>query len=261
MEDEFFSESDTTGALNPATAAKIGMNNNRATIERLVVFDFDNTIYAAKEWGRMSCDLMECPFFQLADGDFMGQVVKGFHAAGIPMGVASFGKKKIIIECMNALLYGPGHIPQLGAYFHEGNVITVPDVQAHWKVALNKISSTFKGYVKRSAGDVDAAFAKFLEDKSPHLQTPNTKRYWCMKLHPSAKLDMIEIIRTFYNKTEREPIQLSEVRYFDDDAENVDAAHKAGVMAHHVPLPGITRAWWEKECIKTGAQFPEPPPK
>lgn len=220
--------------------------------EKLVVFDFDNTVYAQKEHSQpMSCYLHSCPIFELADRMFMQKVVRGLHAVGVKMGVASFGKKPIIIDCMNRLLYG-ADVPKEDAYFNKRNVITVPDVKAQWKTALGQISSTFKGYVKRNEGDMDKAFEQFWLEQKPEANV----KYWCMKLHPSAKLDMIEIIRAYYNEGLDEPIQLHDVRFFDDDADNVAAARLGGVMAHLVPPPGITEKWWLEECKKIDACAP-----
>lgn len=233
------------------------MDDSYRRQERLVVFDFDNTIYAQKEYqSKMSCYLTSCPVFQLSDRIFIQQALRGLHAAGVHMGVASFGKKSVIIDCMNQLLYGPQQVPKDGtAYFHERNVITVPDVKAQWKQALNQISSTFKGYVQRNQGDVDAAFEAFLEEQHPERNV----KYWCLKLDPSAKLDMIEIIRAYYNDDEgvaEPPIELQDVRFFDDDKHNVVAARAAGVMAHLVPHPGLTAKWWQEECDKIDACAP-----
>jgi FMN phosphatase YigB (HAD superfamily) len=258
--DDFFLYIDTPKEQTPCQHSESPMEElpvDYSKQERLVVFDFDNTIYATDTWKKISCDLMTCPIFELADRIFMEKVLRGLEKVGVKMGVASFGKKSIIINCMNTLLYGNRKVPKEGAYFNERNVVTVPDVKEQWKKALNKISSTFKQYVKRSDGNVDQAFDAFLQNERPE----RNRKYWCLSLDPSAKLDMIELIRQYYNETSGErPIQLSEIRYFDDNPKNVFAARKGGVMAHLVPRPGITQKWWEEECEKIDAgelYFPE----
>ena len=64
---------------------------------------------------------------------------------------------------------------------------------------------------------------------------------------------MIDIIRTYYNKRFDTDIELEDVRFFDDNQTNVLEAQAQGVMAHHVPAPGLTRKWWMKECKKIEA--------
>lgn len=227
--------------------------------ERLVVFDFDNTIYAQKLFGsNISCYLKECPMLELSDAGWLRKVIKRLHEAGIQMGVASFGSKDIIIKCMNGLLYGVNDIPEEGAYFNRHNVITVVDVKEHWKQTLNRsVSRTFKHYKELYQNDLDRAFEEFLAKEQPEKHA----KFWCLKLPPSAKLEMIEMIRNFYNQEEEVPIELNEIRFFDDDKGNVESARAGGVMAHLVPHPGLSERWWQEECERIDACGPYFPDK
>lgn len=216
---------------------------NLARREQLVVFDFDDTIYAHTKFQRPnSCHINEPPLFELADRSFLERALKHLIGAGIHVGVASFGKKSVIIDTMNALLYGKSKKPadpQQQPYFNGSNVVTVPDVEHFWKKALEKISATFKKYISSSDGDVDKAFAKFQREQRPQ----NEAKYFCIKLEPEAKIQMIQILCDHYQIKDR-----TFVRFFDDDISIVEAALKRGIMAHLVPAPGFTEAWWRTQC-------------
>ncbi len=213
-------------------------------LEKLVVFDFDDTIYTHTQFHKPnSCNISIVPVFELSDRSFLEKALKELISNGIHVGVASFGKKGIIIDTMNYLLYGPSKKPSNPdekPYFSIHNVVTVPDVQEYWKKALATISNTFKQYVSASDGDVDAAFTKFLKEKKPQ----NEAKYFCLKLEPEAKIQMIQILCEHYNVTDK-----SYVRYFDDDKTNIQAALARGIMGHLVPpIHGLTGTWWRQQC-------------
>jgi hypothetical protein len=224
-------------------------------MEKLVVFDFDDTLFLHTYYQvGNSCSFRDKDILsdKLSDKTFLERVVRGFKANGINMGVASFGRKALIINTMNTLLYGPvsqGGWPAV-PYFNASNVVTVPDLRTEWKQTLHKISSTFKDYVKQADGNVDAAFEKFLAEKKPEREA----KYFCLKLNPSAKVQMIAMICDYYNKLNQQNISLQDVRFFDDDADNVRAALSTGIMAHLVPASsgmnrgGLTEQWWHQEC-------------
>ena len=205
------------------------------TAVKLVVFDFDDTIYAKTLFnGKISCYRESCPMFELSDRAFLEQLLRWLRAQGIHIGVASFGKKSLIIECMNTLV-GGGE-----PYFDETNVLTVPDVPDKWKKALAKSNSTtFHWFVKKHNGDVDAAFNDFLQMK-PDPQ--KVAKYFCVNLGGRAKLKMIEQLIERYGGG----IKMSEVLYFDDNIKNVEITRQNGVNAFHVPCEtGLTSEWWQ----------------
>lgn len=220
--------------------------------KRLVVFDFDGTIYAHKENNAPnSCHIRTVPIFLLSDLIFLQQLVRDLHANGVEMGVASFGNKRIIIDTMNELLYGPGGGDGGGSgvrqkYFTEHNVITVPDMQEQWKQKLRRISKTFKGYVEEAGGNVDKGFDRFLEKEQPQ----RSSKYYCFALDPESKVQMIDLIVDHYNRRLHphgagDRLTRSDVVFFDDDERNIRAAVKHGIEAHWVPAGGITRQYWE----------------
>lgn len=212
-------------------------------LEKLVVFDFDDTIYTHSIMRRPnSCHINEVPIFEISDRLFLEKALKELMNAGIHIGIASFGKKSIIIDTMNQLLYGRTRKPEdpnQPPYFNAQNVITVVDVEQYWKTTLKQISSTFKQYIAAENGDIDRAFAKFVKEKRPQ----NDAKYFCLKLEPEAKIQMIKLLCDYYGVPDR-----SYVRFFDDDLDNVKAALERGIMAHHVPSSGLTREWWTKQC-------------
>lgn len=217
--------------------------------EKMVVFDFDGTLYMHNNYrgAKISCYIDAVPIFLLSDLLFLEKLVQGLHARGIPMGVASFGKKSIIIDTMNQLLYGPTRAPPTGGdpYFGQHNVITVPDVKEHWKKSLQQISRTFKSYVDQAGGNVDAGFEAFLAREQPQ----RTAKYYCMALDPISKVEMIDMIREYYNKKDGMDIKREDVRFFDDNGDNVNTALAHGIMAHQVPQrKGLTFDWWQREC-------------
>ncbi len=218
--------------------------------EKIVIFDFDDTLYAHTLYGKdNSCLINKAPMMELADRKFISRIIKELINNGVHIGVASFGKKSVIIQTLNNLLYD-NKVPD-DPYFSDNNVKTVPDLPDEWKESLNHISSTFKGLVAKHNTDVDLAFEDFLNSQNP---TKNQK-YFCLKLNPKAKVKMIDMIIEYYNKKNNTNITRSEVRFFDDDSDNVNAALAAGIMAHVVPKPGLTEKWWHNECQKLSACF------
>jgi len=215
--------------------------------EKLVVFDFDDTLYSHSYHQRNnSCHLndKDVPIFLMSDRTFLERILRGLTQKGIHVGVASFGKKSLIINTMNTLLYGSKEQWAAEPYFNDSNVITVPDLRDEWRATLQRISSTFKEYVKKADGNIDEAFDKFLREKKPEREA----KYFCLKLSPAAKVQMIAMICDYYNKLHGLNISLQDVRFFDDDKDNIGAALSTGIMAHLVPAPGLTEAWWKQEC-------------
>lgn len=208
--------------------------------ERLVVFDFDNTLYTHSYFNKPnSCRLDKCSRFEFnLDPVFVEDSINKLIERGIHVGIASFGKKSVIIECLNNLLGKE--------YFNEHNVITVPDLEEEWKKILSKISRTYKSYLDRYK-DEDEAFKQFLIKEQPE----KVVKYFCLKLPNSAKYEMIKMIRDYYESLlGSRVIENHDIRYFDDDRENVEYALSQGIMAHHVPAPGFTKDWWSQECKK-----------
>jgi hypothetical protein len=181
----------------------------------------------------------------LSDRLFLERIIRGLIANNINVGVASFGKKNVIINTMNTLLYGSRTEWGSDPYFNSSNVITVPDLREAWKNSLKRISSTFKDYVKKADGDVDKAFENFLREKKPEREA----KYFCLKLDPAAKVQMIGMICNYYNSKDPQlNISLQDVRFFDDDGDNIRAALATGIMAHQVTKSGLTEDWWKQEC-------------
>lgn len=217
------------------------------TNEKLVVFDFDDTIYARSQYGSpVSCYLDECPMFQLSDRSFLERVIKGLVAANVDVGVASFGKKSIIIECMNNLLYSNGNKLSDGTepYFGQHNVITVPDVREYWKKELSNMVS-YQKYLEKYKNNEDSAFNAFIEIEKPEQNA----KYFCRKLPPEAKVVMIDIIRKYYEQKNKTEIPNNQIRFFDDDPENIRIALKKGILAHQVPSTGFTEKWWRTQTL------------
>lgn len=211
--------------------------------EKLVVFDFDDTLYAHTYHGvANSCGLpptSQVDLWRLSDKPFLERAVRTLIESGVHVGVASFGNKAVIINTMNTVLYGKAMPPVGERYFNASNVMTAEDVPVEWADALGRISSTFKEYLKRHS-DPKEAFAAFKREKRPEREA----KYYCLKLDPAAKVEMIRKLCEKYDVD-----SLSVVRFFDDDAGNVHAALSAGVMAHHVPgKTGLTERWWRDQC-------------
>lgn len=222
--------------------------------EKLVVFDFDDTIYAHSDHkAPNSCNIKDAPIFQLSDRSFLERALRSLISSGIHVGVASFGKKSVIIETMNSILYGSKN-KEPNPYFNDRNVVTIPDLRREWKTSLNKISSTFKTYVQRFDGDIDKAFEAFLQKEKPEQNS----KYFCLKFDGESKVKMIQLICDYYNSLSsgRENITLKDVRFFDDNKDNVEAAQQQGIMAHLVPKPGITEKWWRSQCEEINACEP-----
>jgi hypothetical protein len=208
--------------------------------EKLVVFDFDDTIYARALYkSPISGYLKKAPITELADRAFLETFLRILIESGINVGVASFGKKNLIIDCMNRLY------PCDPPYFHGENVITGPDVRLKWIAKLKEVSITFQRYLKTYQTE-EEAFTVFSEEIHPETKA----QYFCIKLDGSAKVDMIDQISAYYERTGCDSISHSETRFFDDDEENVKAALDSGVLAHLVPRPGFTEDWWKSECAK-----------
>jgi hypothetical protein len=208
--------------------------------ERLVVFDFDNTLYMHSYFNKPnSCRLNKCSRFEFnLDPAFIEASINKLIERGINVGIASFGKKSVIIDCLNNLLGKE--------YFNKYNVITVSNLEDEWKKQLAKISRTYKSYLDRFE-DEDEAFKQFLIKERPD----KISKCFCLKLPSSAKYEMINLIRQYYESLiGTEIIENHDIRYFDDDKENIDYALEQGIMAHHVPLPGFTESWWLQECKK-----------
>lgn len=214
------------------TLVKVNFRN----VEKLVVFDFDDTLYTHSAFGKSnSCWVQDCSslFDFSVDPIFVQKSIKTLIDRGVHVGIASFGKKSLIIASLNKIIGRD--------YFNEFNVMTVPDLEDEWKKQLPKISKTYRDYMKSHDGNEDAAFQAFLKAEQPDKMA----KYFCVKLPSSAKYEMIDRIRNHYSCKER--IGNHEIRYFDDDRENINYALSKGIMAHHVPRPGFTEEWWLKE--------------
>lgn len=197
----------------------------------LFVFDFDNTIYAhSREGSPNSCSLTSKPAdYELSDKAFLHELLANLIERDIKIGVASFGKKQIIIETMNEII---GH-----NYFNEQNVMTAQDVPDFWAIKLQKYSKTFQTYIQNANNDIVNAFETFKANEKPET---NPKMYFCMDLGPQAKVQMIKQLCSHYSVE-----KLTDVVYFDDNTDNVQEALIHGMQAYAVPpFTGITKSWF-----------------
>lgn len=204
----------------------------------LVVFDFDNTIYThSREGAPNSCSLTSPPEnYKLSDGEFLHGLLTKLIQRGIHIGVASFGKKQIIIQTMNKIVGKE--------YFNEQNVMTAQDVPEFWAIKLQKYSKTFQTYVQNANNDLATAFQTFNVTEKPET---NPKMYFCMDLGPQAKVQMIKQLCQHYNVAE-----LTNVIYFDDNTNNVEAALQNRIQAYAVPpFTGITEDWFNLSLHST----------
>lgn len=221
---------------------------------RLFVFDFDNTIYThSREGLPNSCSLLSPPEnYKLSDNEFLHELLTDLIQQKHHVGVASFGKKQIIIETMNKILgfnnsnssskYANNVCENRSGYFNDQNVMTAQDVPEFWAIKLQKYSKTFQTYMQNANNDILNAFESFKAIEKPET---NPKMYFCMDLGPQAKVQMIKQLCQHYGIT-----QLSDVLFFDDNTANIEEALTHGIQAFAVPpFSGITKEWFIQQTF------------
>lgn len=122
-------------------AAKLGQY-------RLFVFDFDNTISQISTCMPKQLSVADVRDISLKslidDPDLFHQFVGYIQSLGIPIGIASFGNKEVIMEILNRVYY------QANNPFNTNNIITPPDIAQKYSINWPSCYEAPKGFSKNN---------------------------------------------------------------------------------------------------------------
>lgn len=220
---------------------------------KLVVFDFDKTLISIHTCGR-GININKVTPEHFTDPEYLKTVLYSLKKKNIPFGIASFGRKHLILEYFRQLL---GKKQTLITY---DNIKTPYDIiQKHFlndknteslkeilsvadkNTVLSKYSklcasenrhksNRIYNFVKNDINSVDELSEILNMDKEYIIKIfEKTCSFECQELGERTKYKLIQYLTNDYNIKNN-----SQVHFFDDSLQNIEYAQKKGVISFEI---------------------------